>query len=584
MESDVRQADLRLGDSFSPLLVALAVAVALVIFVLPLGIGFPLLDPDEGLHAEIAREMAETGDWVTPRFLGKPFFDKPVLYFWAQAASLRVFGMSEAAVRLPGLMFGLLGAVTTGLLATRMIGRRAGLIGGTFYATTILPTALAQAASHDVALVPWINLSVLLLWESHRAANWRAVAGCILGAGFFIGLSLLAKGLEGAAVVGVAYGGWLIVTRRIDWRVLVRGLGVLLLAAMVAAPWYLAMERRHPGYLDYFFVNRHLLGFATATQPHANQPWWYYVPILLGGGLPWIGYLPGVWGKMRGKKVTLTSPLSPLLLLWCWGIGWPVVMTLARSKLATYVWPAFPPLAILAAFAWTRMVEGRLSEPARRAFARTFVGSCWSGPILLPVTVAVVQRLFGVPFSWQVWVATGVAAVLAPGPLVSWHMARKADGGGAALHLTQPTITRTTFWREVTVAGAALSLALQFLVAMTMVLPPVAECFSARELAAHFNREGRLPPRLWLAEQRLASLAFYLEGPLRAELKSDRIRPLKADRQERIEAGDVVAVPRADRYHAIPRIDFSDASCEELQRYRLYTARSPLVVGGEAKK
>ena len=131
-------------------------------------IRFPLLDPDEGLHAEIAREMAERGDWITPRFLGQPFFDKPILYCWAEAASLRLLGPNEAAVRLPGLMFGLLGAVTTGLLAWRMFNRTAGLIAGILYATTILPTALAQAASHDVALVPWINLSLLLLWESHR--------------------------------------------------------------------------------------------------------------------------------------------------------------------------------------------------------------------------------------------------------------------------------------------------------------------------------------------------------------------------------------------------------------------------------
>ena len=95
--------------------VVLAVVLALVIFVFPLLIRFPLLDPDEGLHAEIAREMAERGDWITPRFLGEPFFDKPILYCWVEAASLRLLGPNEAAVRLPGLMFGLLGAVTTGL-------------------------------------------------------------------------------------------------------------------------------------------------------------------------------------------------------------------------------------------------------------------------------------------------------------------------------------------------------------------------------------------------------------------------------------------------------------------------------------
>ncbi len=85
---------------------------------------------------------------------GEPFFDKPILYFWCQALSLRLFGMNEAAVRLPGLMFGLLGAITTGLIGWRMFGRTAGWVAGIFYGTMILPVALAQAASHDVAAYP----------------------------------------------------------------------------------------------------------------------------------------------------------------------------------------------------------------------------------------------------------------------------------------------------------------------------------------------------------------------------------------------------------------------------------------------
>ena len=153
--------------SWQPLAL-LATVIAAVMFVFPLAIHFPLLDPDEGLHASIAQDMVERGDFVTPHFLGRPFLDKPIFYFWVQAASLRLLGANETAVRLPGLMFGLLGAVTTGLLAWRMFGRTMGLIAGILYATTILPTALSQAASHDVALVPWVNLTILLLWECRR--------------------------------------------------------------------------------------------------------------------------------------------------------------------------------------------------------------------------------------------------------------------------------------------------------------------------------------------------------------------------------------------------------------------------------
>ena len=128
----------------------------------------PLVDPDEGLHASIAQEMAERGDWVVPRQLQEPFLDKPILYFWAIAASLKVFGNSEAAVRLPGLLFGMLGTLTTVAIAWRALGRRTGLVAGVFYASMILPLALMQLPAHDVALVPWVNLALLCFWEADR--------------------------------------------------------------------------------------------------------------------------------------------------------------------------------------------------------------------------------------------------------------------------------------------------------------------------------------------------------------------------------------------------------------------------------
>src|SRR6185295_14805188 len=94
----------------------LGVIVA-VLYLAPLLLDAPLTDPDEGLHAAISQEMIERGDLVVPRFLGRAFLDKPILFFWAQAASMRAFGMSAAAARLPGMLFALLGIVTTGWLA-----------------------------------------------------------------------------------------------------------------------------------------------------------------------------------------------------------------------------------------------------------------------------------------------------------------------------------------------------------------------------------------------------------------------------------------------------------------------------------
>src|SRR3954470_16064836 len=112
----------------------LALVAAVLCFV-PLLVSSPLLDPDEGLHAAIAQEMVMRHDYVTPTFLGEPFLDKPILFFWAEALSLRIFGMHEAAVRLPPLLFGALGMMAVALLGRTLFDERAGLSAGIVYGT-----------------------------------------------------------------------------------------------------------------------------------------------------------------------------------------------------------------------------------------------------------------------------------------------------------------------------------------------------------------------------------------------------------------------------------------------------------------
>lgn len=557
-------------------LALLAVVLAAVMFVFPLTVHFPLLDPDEGLHASIAQEMVQQGDWITPRLLGQPFFDKPIFYFWVQAASIWLLGPSETAVRLPGLMFGLLGAISTGLLTWRMFDRTTGLLAGILYATTILPTALAQAASHDVALIPWINLTLLMLWQSDRAATRLATALCLLGAGGFLGLAILTKGLFGVAVVGVAYGGYLLLARRIGLAVLLRGMAVLIVAVLVALPWYAWVEMLHPGYLRYFFLERHVLGFLTDSQPHGDEPWWYYLPVLLGGGLPWIAYLPIVVQdglanapglRSRGVPVAMESPPGTAVpgrfsecaavpgrsfLLWSWLIGWTLMMMLAGSKLATYLWPVFPPMAILAATAWARLIDGTLSAAAHRSFTRTFVWSSWTGPILLPAAVLAVQAIFQMRFAWPVWTAAIVASVVAPLPLIAWRAGR---------------------W-QAALTAATLSLATQFIVVIAMIVPPVAETCSARELAEYFNRRGQLPPRLVVVEGRLGSLVFYLDPQLRAGLTADRLQAWPASELPPPRPGDVLAVPERKVRKLPARLDFDKKQCQSVGPYRLYHVRN----------
>ena len=254
----------------------------------------PLIDPDEGLHAAIAQNMVESGDWIVPRFLGEPYFERPILYLWAIAASLKLFGMSEAAVRLPGLLFGMLGTLATAAVAWRLLGRRTGLIAGVFYASMILPIVLVQLPDCDAALVAWVNLAMLCFWESDRGGSSRRAWAWTVAAGLVLGLALLTKGLAGVALVGIAYGGYLIVSGRLRPIHCLRAALALTVAAFIGSWWYLAMEHSCPGYFQYYLYGRHWCGFLTRSQPHGWEPWWYYIPVIIVGGIPWVGYLPAL--------------------------------------------------------------------------------------------------------------------------------------------------------------------------------------------------------------------------------------------------------------------------------------------------
>jgi 4-amino-4-deoxy-L-arabinose transferase-like glycosyltransferase len=584
-------------------LLAASLAAMLVLHPLFLATSIPLLDPDEGLHASIAQEMVERGDWLVPRLLGEPFLDKPILYFWAEAASLRVFGMSEVAVRLPGLMFGLLGALTTALLAGRMFSRATGILAGLFYSTMVLPTALAQAAAHDVALVPWVNLALLAFWELDRGGHaWparrttefiafsgspqrnglrsamgtrtgvRQSLACVALAGLALGLAILTKGFTGVAMVGISFTAYSAITRRLTIAACLRGSVALGIAVTIASAWYLAVETRVPGFLHYYFVDRHLLGFATATQRHGSAPWWYYLPILLGGGLPWISYLPVAvqdgWARWRVRSsaarcIARTKdqgpctfppalrPPVPSALLWCWLIGCTVLLSISHSKLVTYVWPVFPALAILVAVVWTRLLDGELNRAARRSMACTFWLSSLLAPAALLVALWITEQKFHLQFSVPTWLAGAVLGAATLVPAGFWLLQRP----------------------RAVLASGMLVMALHGVFLITAVVPGVAGKFSARELARNFNRRGFLPPRLIMAEERLGSLMFYLTPELRSELQPGQLTQVKLDRfhpSSELGPGEVLMLP--DRFaHRDDRCDgLSSMPYETVDRYRLY--------------
>jgi 4-amino-4-deoxy-L-arabinose transferase-like glycosyltransferase len=442
------------------------VAMALVLVIAPLVANAPLFDPDEGLHAAIAQEMVLRGDYVTPSFLGEPFLDKPILFFWAEAWSLRVLGSHEAAVRQPPLVYGVLGMISVAALGRALFDNATGLLAGIVFGTMMVPLAVGEVAVHDVAIVPFMCAACALLVPK-TSGFWRAV----VLAGIALGLSILTKGLVAVAFIGLL-GICLVAADRTRFMRIASFLAIAgIVAVLVALPWYLAMERAHPGYLHYYFVERHLQGYLTATQRHAGRGWWYYLPIVVGGALPWTGYLFGAAAAARASRTRI--------LVWAWFLLGLVFLSTGESKLVTYALPLFPALAILVADAIV----------TRGGFADRIGFSLFAATLaIIPIGALVAVTVKFGPVPSRDWVI--VAIVSGAIAVVACRIALTA--GGALERATAKVVLLP-----------ALALC-----GLMIVAPRAAEWMTARDLAAALNRSGTLPPRVSVLDERMGSLVF----------------------------------------------------------------------------
>ncbi len=488
-------------------LLAAAIVTAGLIFCYPLLLPTPLLEPDEGLHATISQEMLEHHEWVLPTFQGEPFLDKPILYFWAQMVSLKAFGMNEFAVRLPGLLFGLLGAITTGLLAARLFDSRTGWFACLMSMTMFIPLSLAQAAVHDVALVPWTNLALLSLWELERATLRRRQFQWLSAAAFMFGLAFLTKALIGVAVIGVGYGLYLLLSRQLSVGSCVRVAGAVVLGAILASPWFIAMEFRVTGYLYYYFVERHVMGFATATQRHGSYPWWYYAPYFILGALPWLWYIGPMLrdecrARMQGTRFT-----PEMVFVVCWFVGGLLFLSTAKSKLVTYSLPLFPALAILSAVSWNRFTNRRMSETSSSAFLWMLRGSGAFG-IIVPFGILLVcQQIIGNQWPPLAWLTAALLSIFSG---VIWQaIARQRIHG---------SVEFISLW-----VGGIVCLV------MTWPLQMFAESHSERALANWINDHRELPEHLFLIGEQPGSVIFYLTPQLRQRLRSEQVTSIRID-------------------------------------------------------
>ncbi len=318
------------------LLFALGAALMLSLWT---ALRFPLLDPDEGRNAEVAREMAQSGDFIIPHLAGIPYLDKPPALFAAAALGVRLIGPVPLAVRLPAIFASMAILWLLAHVARKSAGDDQALRAVLLTASAPLFAALSAYVIFDMPLalcvsVVWLGLArelVAGVSNRRRALMFAAVALGVL----FKGPIMLLWALGGSLATALVLRG------RAPLRWLAFWPGWLLVLA-VAGGWFALALQRHPEYAHYAFLEESLERLTTSAF-NREQPWWFVPAVLIGGTLPWSVATPWRWPLSTTGRVA-----AGFLLFAC------VFFTLSHSKLVTYLLPVFPALAYVAAESWGR--------------------------------------------------------------------------------------------------------------------------------------------------------------------------------------------------------------------------------------
>jgi 4-amino-4-deoxy-L-arabinose transferase-like glycosyltransferase len=297
-----------------------------------------LVGPDEPRYSAIAREMLSTGDYITPRLYGTPWFEKPPLMYWLAALGFKIFGVNEFGARFPSAL-----GATICVFALYWCGRRLwdstlGLVAALVLATSIGFFAFARAASMDMPLTACLTLAmVCYLMASDELSARRNLWFC----GFYaaIGLGALAKGpvaillpILSLCMLNILRGKWR------DWRAW--NLKLLPITFLVAAPWYVLCGWFNGWpFAQEFFVNHNLARFTSTIHGH-DRPAYFYFPVLLMMTFPWTFLLISAVRRRLGKNEQF---------LLSWAIVPFVFFSLSGSKLPGYILPIAPPIALLLA-------------------------------------------------------------------------------------------------------------------------------------------------------------------------------------------------------------------------------------------
>lgn len=399
--------------------IAAAVIGVLVVWFGTLAMRY-LVGPDEGRYAEISREMLATGDWVTVRYNALKYFEKPPFHMWVTAVAYAAFGIGEWQARLCVALSGLLGIGMTMLATWRWFGARAGWLAGVVLLAAPMWSTAAHFNTLDMTLAGALAcVLATMLMAQHPDATVDARRRWMYACWAAMGVAVLTKGLVGVALPGLVLVVYAIVARDIAlWRRLHWAGGLVILLA-ITVPWFWLIARRNPEFLHFFFIHEHWQRYTSNVHARTGAIW-YFVPLIVGGLLPWIGLFRRMWATLSASR-RAGGGFRPELMAGVWAIAIFVFFSLSHSKLPGYILPVVPALAILAAIVLDRLDARGWSRQLAGAGVVAVIGLLAS-PIVGTLNANNIPNLFY--RAYAIWVAIAFALMLVAIVAARWMVSR----------------------------------------------------------------------------------------------------------------------------------------------------------------
>jgi 4-amino-4-deoxy-L-arabinose transferase-like glycosyltransferase len=392
------------------------------------GLGqFGLIGADEPRYAQVAREMLQRHDWITPVLGGQPWLEKPPLYYWQAMIAYSIFGVSDWAARLPSAFNATLLVLAIYIFLRRFRSgpelagfKSAGfaLDGALIAASSAGIIGYARAASMDMALAASFTIG-MLGWWAWRDSGQKIYLAVFYG---FIALGMLAKGPVApflAAIVIVTYAAALR-----EFRLILKSLwlpGILLFSA-IALPWYFAVQIRNPDFFHAFIIEHNLDRFSTNLYHHP-EPFWYYLPVTALALLPWTAFVVAAfvqevrsrWATRKLNGAGESSPENQFgIFACCWLIVPVVFFSLSQSKLPGYILPAIPAGGLLLAeFLRQRLVQSDAAPAAKGVIVLHALLA--AAPIIPALLIAYLLTQHRLPGGRPMLAALAIAFVLCAG-------------------------------------------------------------------------------------------------------------------------------------------------------------------------